>query len=190
MRTPLPSEITRLLVRWTRGDQAALDQLMPVVYEELHKLARIYLGRERSDHTLQPTALINEAYLRLVKQDFPEWRNGRHFYGVAAQLMRQILVDYARSKQSQKRGGWQERVTLSDNTIFASKHSDQIVALDDVLKQLALLDERKSRVVELKFFGGLNIDEIAHILKISPETVKRDWRFARTWLLRELAGTN
>ncbi len=181
-------QITQLLADWGRGNEFAQEQLFPLVYEELRRMARGYLRRQPAGHTFQTTELIHEAYLKLAKQDEKNWQNRAHFFGVAARAMRHILVDYARSKQSKKRGGWQERVTLSENAIISTENSDEIVALDDALQQLAGLDERKSRVVELKFFGGLNIEEIAEVLKISHETVKRDWRFARTWLLRELAG--
>ena len=161
---------------------------MPLVYEELRRTARRYMRRQPSGHTFQTTELIHEAYLKVAKSDEQNWQNRAHFFGVAAKAMRQILVDYARSKSSQKRGGWKERVTLSDDTAISNNNSSEIVALDDALKQLAILDERKSRVVELRFFGGLTIEEIAEVLKISPETVNRDWQFARTWLLPELAN--
>lgn len=183
-------QITQLLIDWSEGNEFAKEQLFPIVYEELRQMARRYLRRQPLGHTFQTTELIHEAYLKLAKLDEKNWQSRAHFFGVAAQAMRHILVDYARSKQRQKRGGWQVRVTLSENEIISTEHSDEIVALDDALKQLADLDERKSRVVELKFFGGLNIEEIAEVLKISDKTVKRDWRFARTWLLRELAEAN
>ena len=181
-------QITQLLVDWSKGDEFALEQLMPLVYEELRRMARRYMRRQPSEHTFQTTELIHEAYLKLAKQEEPNWQNRAHFFGAAAQAMRHILVDYARSKNSKKRGGLAEKITLTDNLVAAENRSEEIVALDDALKQLAVLDERKSRVVEMKFFGGLNIEEIAEVLKLSPETVKRDWKFARTWLLRELAG--
>ncbi len=181
-------QITQLLVDWSKGDEFALEQLMPLVYEELRRMARRYMRRQPSGHTFQTTELIHEAYLKLAKQEEPNWQNRAHFFGAAAQAMRHILVDYARSKNSKKRGGLAEKITLADNLVAAENRSEEIVALDDALKQLAVLDERKSRVVEMKFFGGLNIEEIAEVLKLSPETVKRDWKFARTWLLRELAG--
>ena len=181
-------EITLLLVNWGKGDELALEQLMPLVYDELRRMARGYMRRQPSGHTFQTTELIHEAYLKIAKQDEQNWQNRAHFFGVAASAMRHILVDYARSKKSRKRGGWQERVTLTDNTAVSRDQSNDIIALDDALKNLAALDTRKSRVVELKYFGGLNNEEIAGILKISPETAKRDWRFARTWLLRELAA--
>ena len=183
-------QITHLLVDWSKGDEFALEQLMPLVYEELRRMARRYMRRQPSGHTFQTTELIHEAYLKLAKQEEPNWQNRAHFFGVAAQAMRHILVDYARSKNSKKRGGLAEKITLADNLVASANRSEEIVALDDALKQLAVLDERKSRVVEMKFFGGLNIEEIAEVLKTSPETVKRDWRFARTWLLRELASSD
>lgn len=179
-------QITLLLGEWGGGDKNALDQLMPLVYEELRRMARGYLQRQPLNHTFQTTELINEAYLKLAKGDDQNWQNRAHFFGVAAKAMRHILVDYARSKQSGKRG-WQNRVSLSAETAVSTGRPAELVALDDALKQLELLDERKSRIVELRFFGGLTNEEMAEVLKISTETVKRDWRFARTWLLRELA---
>ena len=181
-------QITQLLVDWDKGDEFAFEQLMPLVYEELRRMARGYMRRQPSGHTFQTTELIHEAYLKLANQETQNWQSRAHFFGVAAQAMRHILVDYARSKNSEKRGGLAEKITLADNLVTSENRSEEIVALDDALKQLAILDERKSRVVEMKFFGGLNIEEIAEVLKLSPETVKRDWKFARTWLLRELAG--
>ena len=189
MLSVAPDRITALLVDWSKGDELALEQLMPLVYDELRRMARGYMRRQPSGHTFQTTELIHEAYLKLAKHDERNWQNRAHFYGVAAKAMRHILVDYARSKQSQKRGGWQEKVTLSDDTAVSIGKSRDIVALDEALKTLAALDERKSRVVELKFFGGCTNVEIAEVLKISIDTAKRDWQFARTWLLRELAGT-
>jgi RNA polymerase sigma factor (TIGR02999 family) len=181
-------QITRLLVDWSEGDEFAKERLFPLVYEELRRLARSYMRRQPAGHTFQTTELIHEAYLKLANPGERTWQNRAHFFGVAAQAMRHILVDYARSKHSRKRGGWQERVTLDETLFLADQHTTDLVALDDVLKRLAELDERKSRVVELKFFGGLNIEEMAKVLNISPETVKRDWRFARSWLLRELTA--
>lgn len=180
-------QITLLLVDWSKGNQHALEQLMPLVYEELRRMARRYMRRQPTGHTFQTTELIHEAYLKIAGQNDYNWQNRAHFFGVAARAMRHILVDYARSKNSLKRGGWQQRVSFSEDPIASTQSSKEIVALDDALKQLAILDERKSRVVEMKFFGGLNTEEIGEVLKISPETVKRDWRFARTWLLREMA---
>jgi len=186
MPTPPPNEITQLLLRWSRGDQAALDQLMPVVYEELHKLAHSYLRRERSDHTLQPTALINEAYLRLVKQDFPEWQSRRHFYGVAAQLMRQILVEYARARAADKRGGAGQKFSLDDALTFSDEKASELVALDEALIALAKFDERKVHVIELRYFGGLSLEETAAALDLSVATIGHETRLARAWLRREM----
>ena len=180
-------QITHLLYDWSNGNDLALEQLMPLVYDELRRLARNYMRNQPSGHTFQTTELIHEAYLKLAKQGENNWESRVHFFGVAAQAMRHILVDHARSKHRQKRGGWQERVTLTDESASTAGTSGDIVALDEALKTLADLDPRKSRVVELKFFGGLTNDEIAAVLKVSPETVKRDWRFSRTWLLRELS---
>jgi len=181
-------EISLLLADWGKGDEVALEQLMPLVYDELRRMAKRYMSRQPAGHTFQTTELIHETYLKIAKQDDHNWQNRAHFFGVAAKAMRHILVDYARSKQSQKRGGWQERITLSEGVVSTKSDSKEIVALDDALKNLEKIDERRSRVVELKFFGGLTMDEIAEVLHISSETVKRDWKFARTWLLRELAG--
>ena len=182
-------QITQLLVEWSKGDEFALERLMPLVYEELRQMARRYMRRQAAGHTLQTTELIHEAYLKIAKGSEQNWQNRAHFFGVAAKAMRHILVDYARSKHSQKRGGWQDRITLSDDAA-ASNKSGEIVALNDALTRLEQMDERRSRVVEMKFFGGLTVEEIAEVLKMSPETVKRDWRFARSWLLRELANSD
>ena len=180
-------QITLLLVDWSKGDEFALEQLMPLVYEELRRMARNYMRRQPSGHTFQTTELIHEAYLKIVSGKDKQWQNRAHFFGVAAQAMRHILVDYARSKSAGKRGGWQERITLTETVAVSSSRAAEIVALDDALNQLAALDKRKVRVVEMKFFGGLTAEEIAGVLRISRETVKRDWDFAQTWLLRELA---
>lgn len=181
-------QITQLLTKWSEGDERALEELMPLVYDELRRMARSYLRRQ-AGHTFQTTELLHETYLKLARNDQHNWQNRAHFFGVAATAMRHILVDYARSKQSLKRGGWQEKLSLPDNIADTNNESAQVVALDDALTRLAELDQRKSRVVELKYFGGLTNEETAEVLKISVETVKRDWRFARTWLLRELDGT-
>jgi RNA polymerase sigma factor (TIGR02999 family) len=186
MHTSPPNEITPLLLRWSRGEHAALDQLMPVVYEELRKLAHNYLRRERPDHTLQPTALINEAYLRLVKQDFPEWQSRRHFYGVAAQLMRQILVEYARSRAADKRGGGGQKFSLDEALTFSDEKAAQIVALGDALVALAKFDERKVRIIELRYFGGMSLEETAAELGVSITTIGHETRLARAWLRREM----
>ena len=181
------NQITLLLGDWSNGDELALEQLMPLVYEELRRMARRHMRRQPSGHTFQTTELIHEAYLKIAKNDGQNWQNRAHFFGVAAQAMRHILVDYARSRQSQKREGFLERVTLPENIAVSANQSKTIVALDEALNNLAALDQRKSRVVELKFFGGLTAEEIAEVLKISTETVTRDWRFARNWLSIELA---
>jgi RNA polymerase sigma factor (TIGR02999 family) len=186
MPTAPPNEITQLLLRWSRGDQSALSQLMPVVYDELYKLAHSYLRRERPDHTLQPTALINEAYLRLIKQDFPEWQSRRHFYGVAAQLMRQILVEYARSRAADKRGGGAQKFSLDEALTFSDDKAAELVALDDALVALAKFDERKVRIIELRYFGGLSLEETAAALGISVATIGHEVRLARAWLRREM----
>jgi len=186
MQTP-PSDVTQLLRKWNEGDRAALDQLMPVVYQELRKLASGYLREERPDHTLQPTALINEAYLRLVKQDFPEWQSRKHFYGVAAHLMRQILVEHARGRAAAKRGAGAQKLSLDEAPIFSQERAADLVALDDALTALADLDERKARVVELRYFGGLSVEEVAGALDISVATVGREMRMAQAWLRREMA---
>ena len=179
-------QVTDLLVRWRGGDKASLDALLPLVYAELRLIARHYLSHERSDHTLQSTALVHEAYVRLAKQQLPEWQNRAHFFAVAAQLMRQILVDHARSHRASKRGGDAYKLALDEAEDKAQPLDIDIVALDDALKSLAELDQQQSRVVELKFFGGLSIEETAEVLRISPSTVKRDWLSARAWLYREL----
>ena len=163
---------------------------MPLVYDELRRIARRFMRRQSAGHTFQTTELIHEAYLKLARSEEQNWQNRAHFFGVAAQAMRHILVDYARSKHSRKRGGWQEKVTLDDSFAVSSNDSDTMVQLDEAMRELATLDQRKARVVELKYFGGLTNEEIAEVLKISPETVKRDWRFSRTWLLRELSGSS
>ena len=179
-------QITSLLVEWSNGNQTALENLMPLVYDELRRIARRFMRRQSAGHTFQTTELIHEAYLKLARSEDQNWQNRAHFFGVAAQAMRHILVDYARQRASQKRGGWQEKITLDETAAVSFGRSDELVQLDDAMRQLAALDERKSKVVELKYFGGLTNEEIAEVLKISPETVKRDWRFSRTWLLREL----
>lgn len=181
-------EITRFLADWSSGNQSAMEDLMPIVYEELRAIAKRYMKRQNDNHTLQTTELIHEAYLKLVENKDKEWQNRAHFFGVAAQAMRHILVDYARSKHRQKRGGNDFRVTLDENALILKDNSGEIIALNEALENLAKLDKRKVSVVEMKFFGGLTMEEIAEILQISPETAKRDWKFSRTWLLRELAN--
>jgi RNA polymerase sigma factor (TIGR02999 family) len=185
-----PSEpVTSLLLRWRGGDKAALNALMPLVYTELRRLAHQYLQRERSDHTLQSTALVHEAYVRLIGQKLPEWQNRAHFFGVAAQLMRQILVDYARQHRTAKRGGSVCRLPLDEAESHPAATDVDVLALDYALQSLAKLDPQQSRVVELRFFGGLSIEDTSEVLGISPSTVKRDWSTARVWLYRELDRT-
>ena len=182
-----PNQVTRLLINWRHGDKAALDDLMPLVYHELRKLASGYLRSERRDHTLQPTALIHEAYLRMIDQDLPEWESRAHFYGVAARLMRQILVDHARGRRATKRGGVQPKVSLDDAPpIFTHEDATSLLMLDEALTKLAAFDERKSRVVEMRAFGGMSVEDTACALGVSEPTVKRDMRLAQAWLRREL----
>jgi RNA polymerase sigma factor (TIGR02999 family) len=180
------AQITRLLDNWHQGDQRARDELIPLVYDELRRMARQRLWHQRPDHTLQSAALVNEAYLRLVQQASPEWQNRAHFFGVAAQMMRNILVDYARNHLAAKRGGGAQRLSLE--TEFAPTHQREIglVALDNALNKRATLDEQQGRLVELRYFGGLSIEETAKVMGISPATVKREWATARAWLRREL----
>jgi RNA polymerase sigma factor (TIGR02999 family) len=188
MATPPSQEVTELLLAWNSGDELALEKLMPLVYDELHRLAHRYLGGERQGHLLQTTALVNEAYLRLVDSSRVQWQNRAHFFAVSAQLMRRVLVDFARARNYQKRGGAAVQISLDEVLIGSTERSADLVALDDALTALAQTDERASRVVELRFFGGLSIEETAEALKISPETVKRDWQWAKAWLLREISG--
>lgn len=184
--TPTPPEVTQLLVAWGDGDQAARDQLMPLVYEELHRLAHRYMGRERVGHTLQTSALVNEAYLRLIDQSRVHWQNRAHFFGIAAQMMRRILVDYARSRGLAKRGGDARQVSLDEAATVSEERAANVVALDDALNGLAEFDLRKSQIVELRYFGGLSIDETAEVLAVSPGTVMRDWTMAKAWLRRAM----
>lgn len=178
--------VTQLLVQWSAGDDAALAELTPLVYDELRRVAHHHLSRQRRDHTLQTTALVNEAYLRLADQTNPRWQNRAHFFAVAARAMRQILVSYARTQQAQKRGGGAFKVDFDEAVLVSPEQSKQIVELHEALEQLSALDSRKAQIVELKYFGGLNYDEIAEVLKISRITVRRDWEFARVWLYTEL----
>jgi RNA polymerase sigma factor (TIGR02999 family) len=180
------SQVSKLLVNWRRGDQGAREALIPLVYNELRRLARLHLRRERPDHTLQSAALVHEAYLRLIRQDHPQWQNRAHFFGVAAQLMRHILVDHARNRAAAKRGAGAPRLSLDEEVALPQARDVDIVALDDALNQLAALDPQQSRVVELRFFGGLSIEETSVVLGISPATVKREWATARAWLQREM----
>jgi RNA polymerase sigma-70 factor (ECF subfamily) len=179
-------DMTRLLKAWSGGDRQALDDLLPVVYSEVRKLARSYLRRERSDHTLQATALVNEAYIRLIDQRDVKWQNRAHFFGIAAQIMRRILVDHARMQKAGKRGSGANPVVLDDALEVASDQHLDFVALDDALNALAELDPRQAKIVELRYFGGLSIEETAEVVQLSPATVKREWAGARTWLRREL----
>jgi RNA polymerase sigma factor (TIGR02999 family) len=181
-----PHRVTQLLQQWSHGDDSALADLTPLVYEELRRLAHHYMEGQRPDHTLQTTALVNEAYLRLADQTNPNWQSRAHFFAVAARAMRQILVSYARSQRSQKRGGGALKVELDEAAIVSPAESQEIVDLHEALERLAALDSRKAQVVELKYFGGLNYDEMAEVLKISRVTVRRDWEFARLWLYTEL----
>jgi RNA polymerase sigma factor (TIGR02999 family) len=183
-------EVTELLRAWSEGDQASLEKLMPLVYQELHRLARRYMGGEQAGHTLQTTALVHEAYLRLVGAAPKTWQNRVHFFAVSAQVMRHILVDFARARRNLKRGGDEKRISLDETLVIAEKQHPDLVALDDALTSLASVDQRKSRVVELRFFGGLSVEETAEVLKVSPDTVMRDWRLAKLWLLREIDKTN
>lgn len=182
-----PEGITQLLIRWNEGDESALEKLMPLVYSELRRLAGNYLKRERQDHTLQPTALVNEAYLRLVDQSRAKWQNRAQFYGIAAQLMRRILVDHARQKKADKRGGSkQQRVSSTNLEAIAAKPDLDLLALHEALEELAEIDPQQGRIVELKFFGGLSIEEVAEVMRIGHATVERDWKMARAWLRRKL----
>ena len=179
-------DITRLLVAWGNGDGRAFDDLAPVIYDELRRLARSYLRRERPDHTLQSTALVHEAYIRMIDQREVNWRNRSHFYGVAAQMIRRILVDHARARHAQKRGEHSPKLSLDDALGVQAGRDLDLVALDDALNALAQIDARQSRIVELRFFAGLSNEEVAEAMHISPATVKRDWTAARAWLKREL----
>ena len=182
--------VTQLLQQWSRGDDAAVVELTPLVYEELRRLAHHYMEGQRPNHTLQTTALVNEAYLRLADQTNPNWQSRAHFFAVAARAMRQILVSYARSNRAQKRGGGAFKIELDEAAILSPEQSQEIVDLHEALERLETLDSRKAQVVELKFFGGLNYEEIAEVLKIARMTVRRDWEFAKLWLYTELHDTD
>jgi len=179
-------EVTQLLIQWSNGDKAALDKLMPLIYEELRQLARHYMNRERVGHTLQTTALVNEAYLRLINRKQVHWQNRAHFFAIAAHLMRSILVDHARSHAYAKRGGGARKIALDEALAVSQQRAADDVALDDALKRLAEIDRQQSRIVELKFFGGLTIEETAEVLALSPATIKREWSTAKAWLYHEL----
>jgi len=183
-----PAQVTTLLRRITAGDSSAASEVVPLIYDELRRLAMHFMARERTDHTLQPTALVHEAYLRLVDQREADWQNRAHFFGAAAQVMRRILIDWARARLTEKRGGNAPRSSLDESLTFSVDRPETLVRLDEALQRLAKLSERQSRVVELRFFAGLNVDEAAEVLGTSPKTVKRDWSVARAWLHRELCG--
>ena len=184
---PSTQQVTKLLQAWGQGQDAALDELLPVVHQELRRLARRYMFGERPSHTLQTTALVNEAYLRLVNSRQVNWQNRAHFFAISAQLMRRILVDSARARGGQKRGGGIPKVTLDEALVGPQEKGQDLIALDDALKALSEVDPRKSRVVELRFFGGLGVEETAEVLKVHPNTVLRDWRLAKAWLKREMS---
>jgi RNA polymerase sigma-70 factor, ECF subfamily len=181
------TDVTQILLAWSAGEPGAKDSLFPLVYDELKRIARRYLKREREEHTLQPTALVHEAYLRLVDQTRVTWQNRAHFYGMAATMMRRILVNHARAHATAKRGGATRRLSLEDATISAEQSATDLLALDEALNRLVELDERKGRVVELLYFGGLEHREVAEVLNVSEKTVQRDWQIARSWLYRELS---
>jgi RNA polymerase sigma-70 factor, ECF subfamily len=184
-RSPRPTD---LLLAWGRGEPSAFDQLVPLVHDELRRLARQYMARERRDHTLQASALVNEAYLRLIDLKQMQWQNRAHFFAMSARVMRRILVDFARARRNEKRGGSAPRVTLDEALLPPNETSQDLLALNDALHALAVVHPRKSEVVELRYFGGLSLEETAEALHVSIDTVKRDWRFAKMWLLRELGG--
>jgi len=189
MQTHSPKEITQLLVAWGEGDRAALEELAPLVHAELRRLAHHYMGRERPGHTLQTSALINEAYIRLIDWKDVRWQNRAHFFAVAAQFMRRTLVDFARERHYLKRGGDALQVTLGEAADFSVQRDADLVALDEALIALAEVDRRKAQVVEMRFFGGLSVEEVAEVLGVSKETVMRDWRLAKVWLLKEIDNT-
>jgi len=186
--TTTSQEVSQLLRAWGEGDQTALEKLMPLVYEDLRRMARRHMGRQGPGHTLQTTALIHEAYLRLVDQKEARWQNRTHFFAVAARAMRQILVDYARARHAAKRGGEAVVVSLDEAAVASDERAAELLALDDALESLAAIDRRKCQVVELRYFGGLSVEETAEVLKVSPETVARDWRMARAWLRQEIGA--
>lgn len=184
MTTVSPHELTELLVEWQRGDATALDKLTPLVYDELRRIAHRYVQRERNGHTLQTTELVNEAYLRLLRTQRIDWQNRSHFFGVTAQVMRRILIDHARRRHYTKHGGEVRRVSLENAAVMTSQRASELILLDEALSELAKIDSRKSRVVELRYFGGLSFDETAEVLQISLMTVRRDWRAAKAWLYK------
>jgi RNA polymerase sigma factor (TIGR02999 family) len=181
-------KVTQLLLAWGRGDETARDNLIPLVYEELHRLAHRYMRKEHPGGSLQTSALVNEAYIRLVDQKRVQWQNRAQFFGIAAQMMRRILVDHARKRHNQKRGGDVLKITLNEAAVISHHRAAEMVTLDEALKALAKLDKRKSQIVELRFFAGLSIEEAAEVLNVSPGTIMRDWTLAKAWLLREITG--
>ena len=185
---PARTDITQLLKTWSSGDREALDELVPLVYDELRQLARRHLANERIDHTLNTTALVHEAYFKLIDIERVAWQDRAHFFAMASRSMRRILIDYARARTRQKRGGPREKVSLDEVALFSEEQAEDLIALDQALEELANLDERQSRIVEMRFFSGLTIDETAHVLDISPASVKRDWTVARAWLNHRLDG--
>jgi len=184
---PSPQEVTQLLVDWSNGDEQALEKLLPLVNSELRRLASHYMRRESPGHTLQTSALVNEAYLRLIDQQQVRWQNRAHFFGIAAQLMRRILIDHARRHHYAKRGGGAPQVSLDETAVVSQERAAELIAVHEALEQLATFDPRKSRIVELRFFGGLNLDETAEVMELSPRTVQREWRAAKAWLYRMLS---
>lgn len=187
MTQAAPERVTGLLLAWSAGDQAALEKLIPLVYAELHRLARRYMRHENAGHTLQTSALVNEAYLRLIESHCVRWQNRSHFFAVSAQIMRRILVDFARARQNLKRGGGARRVSLDEGWVVSPERGADLLALDEALERLRALNARQSQVVDLRYFAGLNEKEIAEVLKVSPRTVRHDWSLARAWLYRELS---
>ena len=188
MTSPSPHEVTKLLIDWSNGDESALDKLTPLVYDELRSLAHHYMSRERAGHALQTTALVNEAYLRLVDQRNAHWENRAHFFGVAARVMRHILIDHARQHARVKRGGRTQLVSLDEAATMSPERARELLALDEALDELAEIEPRRSRVVELRYFGGLSLEETAEVLKVAPMTVSRDWRWAKAWLYKAVTG--
>jgi len=186
MTSPAPKEVTQLLIAWGNGEEEALEKLVPLIYDELRRIARRYMKREPAGHTLQTTALVNEAYLRLIEQKGVKWQNRAHFLAISAQLMRRILVSMARARHADKRGGEAHQVSLDEALVISEERAAELVALDEAMNELAALDPRRSRVVELRYFGGLSVEETAEVLNISPDTVMRDWKRAKAWLYTEL----
>lgn len=187
--TPSPEDVTRLLLDWHKGNKRALDQLMPLVSNELRRLAKRYMSRENPGHTWQTTALVNEAYLRLIDQENIQWQNRAHFFAISAQIMRRLLVDHARSRRDARHGGGAHHIKLDEAMVSSPERDDDLVALDEALGRLAALDARKSEIVELRYFGGLSVEELAKVLSVSENTIKREWLKAKAWLYRELSNT-